>query len=294
MAKDNLRNDEEVPYLDKARRAFEKLRKRLEAIRAEEVVAPKVDIGRAVGVALAAEPKIQRYADAIKEELPRFDITMVENLELTALAAWYAHASAPPAESDPLQVRGLVEEATQVRRDLLTQANALAARGLVDAKRAEAIEDGRGNVDLAQDLVAIRQLFLDRWGDVEKKTPVTRQELDRAADLGTRLMRALGARERPVVAEGELDPAELRIRAFVLLAKHYDQIRRALTYIRWDEDDVNEIAPSIFAGSRTTSRRSNDKRIVEDDVADDAPVNGSPGPVDGAPADVAPAVPAPR
>ena len=40
----------------------------------------------------------------------------------------------------------------------------------------------------------------------------------------------------------------LRDRAYTLVVETYDEIRRALNYVRWAEDDADEIAPSLYAG----------------------------------------------
>lgn len=53
--------------------------------------------------------------------------------------------------------------------------------------------------------------------------------------------------------------ADARQRTFTLLVRSYDQIRRALSYLRWNEGDVDRIAPSLWAGrggSRPKQSRS--------------------------------------
>lgn len=40
----------------------------------------------------------------------------------------------------------------------------------------------------------------------------------------------------------------LRQRAFTLLASIYDEVRRAVAYLRWHENDVTDLAPSLSAG----------------------------------------------
>ena len=46
-----------------------------------------------------------------------------------------------------------------------------------------------------------------------------------------------------------------RQRVFTLLARAYDQLRRHLSFLRWSEGDVDEIAPSLYAfPARATPR----------------------------------------
>ncbi|WP_200850180.1 hypothetical protein, partial [Klebsiella pneumoniae] len=48
---------------------------------------------------------------------------------------------------------------------------------------------------------------------------------------------------------------ELRRRAYSVFVQTYDEVRRAMTYVRWEEDDVDEIVPSLYAGR---SRKKDD------------------------------------
>jgi hypothetical protein len=61
---------------------------------------------------------------------------------------------------------------------------------------------------------------------------------------------------------GQADPSaspsgELRRRAYTLFVQAYDEVRRPVTYVRWEEGDVDEIVPSLFAG-RTRTRDDED------------------------------------
>jgi hypothetical protein len=50
------------------------------------------------------------------------------------------------------------------------------------------------------------------------------------------------------------DWLSLRARAFRLLVNEYDQLRRAVTFVRWDHGDANAFAPSLHSGAH--KRRS--------------------------------------
>src|SRR5690606_26514452 len=79
---------------------------------------------------------------------------------------------------------------------------------------------------------------------IEDKTAITADEVERAGVLGTQLLLALSHDPAPAVAE--LTAVEIRARAFTLLARHYDECRRAVTYVRHHDGDADEIAPSLF------------------------------------------------
>lgn len=238
--KQGERPEELGPHRE-AKRAFEKLKKEMAALAPEELVRTNVDVGRAVGIAIAAQPKIAKLIPEL-EELPGFSAGAVGGLREVALAAWYAH-SASREEVDEGEVTRLAAEAYPLRQALRVQAEALADRDLLSREAVAAIGGGKGHRELANGLVALANVFADAGDALEGQTPVTRAELDRAADLGTQLMLALGARE---VAPLSSDAAgDLRARAFTLLSQRYEALRRAVSYVRWYQGDAREIAPSL-------------------------------------------------
>jgi hypothetical protein len=59
-------------------------------------------------------------------------------------------------------------------------------------------------------------------------------------------LRAIGEKEQaPAVVA---DASARRARAFTLFVRAYDQVRRAVTYLRWEDDDADLIAPSLYRG----------------------------------------------
>jgi hypothetical protein len=79
--------------------------------------------------------------------------------------------------------------------------------------------------------------------------------------LGTQLLLALSQDPTPVV--NGLTPGELRARAFTLLVRHYDECRRAITYVRHHEGDADEIAPSLFTRAAKPKRAGASAEPVE-------------------------------
>lgn len=284
-----------IDRLDEARRAFQRMLPKISAVDPDEAIRANVDLGRAVTAVLAAEPQLQVMLPAIIEVLPGFDPALVKELRPTALAAWYTHVASVPAEVDPSGAKALIGRATEMKRALVVQAVALADRGLLDAGAVAEIKGGLGHLALANGLVALAHLFRAGWDRIEGKTPVTEEELASAADVGARLMEALGRRGSSAHLEGtELEASDARRRAFSLLFETYDAIRRALEYVRWQEGDTDEIAPSLYT-HRT--RRRTPERTPEASAAPTGPA-GPPaeeGGADGArprPASVRAATPA--
>ena len=230
----------------KAGAAFASIQTELAALDASELATINLDIPQSVSIALGALPGLSPHRAALVTHLPTFSVRLWDRLESYALAAWYAHLLALPAGSPGSPVKPLLEEAAKLRQDLLADAEALARRGLVDAAAVKEIRAGQGNIDTANDLVALSALFLAAWSNVENKTAATMEDAIRAGDLGARLLAALGVREHGLPAPAE--SADRRVRAYTLFVRAYDQVRRALTYLRWDEGDADRIAPSLYKG----------------------------------------------
>ena len=76
-------------------------------------------------------------------------------------------------------------------------------------------------------------------------------ELDQAEDLSERLLHAVATREN--ASNALADAIQKRLGTFTLLVNAYDQVRRAISFLRWLEEDIEEIAPSLYAGRRSKS-----------------------------------------
>lgn len=228
--------------------AFALVQPELATVLPEEIPRITIDVGRAVSVALGALPHLRTLRSAMKTELPKHPVLLLDKLETYALAAWYAHLLVISPAGDSTPVKKLLEEATPLRESLLIAAEALAHCGLVDAKRVAEIRSGQGYIDLASDLVALSALFIGSWQQVNQKTAVKLGEVQRAAELGPELLTALGERGQPLSAPKAAGAADQRLRAFALFVHAYDACQRAVAYLRWDEGDADTIAPSLFKG----------------------------------------------
>jgi hypothetical protein len=229
---------------------------RLETLEEVSVRIPNVSVPRAAAIALAAEPMIRKLMKQLREEHPSFDIRLVDDLRAIALATWHLHV-APKPEGAEDRVKLLVTEGAPLKHTLMLQAELLADRNLVGAEPLAAIRAGRGNLDLANDLVALSQIFRSNWDAIKTKVAIVEAELDRAAELGTSLLQALGERDVTTAEMTEQDrAADTRFRAFTLLVRTYDEVRTAIRYLRRKEGDADVIAPSLYANR--FRRRSSD------------------------------------
>lgn len=231
----------------KAAEALAAVAPELAALHRDQLAVINIDIPQSVSIALGVIDGLKALRPSVVQKLPEHDIAQYDKLETYALAAWYAHLIyLPPAgPASPLKV--LLEEAAPLRANLLGDGEALARRGYLDQALLEEIRAGQGHLDLANDLVALSALFADGWDEIRDRTAATEAEINRAAELGPLILAALGVREHGP-APGPTDAADRRARAFTLFVRAYDQARRAVTYLRWDEGDADSFAPSLYRG----------------------------------------------
>jgi len=265
-----------------AAEAFEALKADYARLPATALVPINVDIPRAVATVLGAEPRVRSLLPVMEAEMTKPPTAVINALRQTALGAWYAHLVALPAKSGGT-AKELLERATPLRAKLLKAADALADAELVDATAVARIREGSGNIDKATDLVALAALFDQSWSEIHDKTAITRAQVDEAASIGPSLLLALS--EEPLPKSG--DATDMRQRAFSHLVGAYDQIRRAVSFVRWAEGDAETFAPSLYAKSRKRKPSATDDGDEGDDGdevdRDDDTSGPDASPPDGAP-----------
>jgi len=245
--------------------AFESIKAELLALSPDELATVNIDIPQAVSVALGVLPGLSALRPTIAKALPLHPIELLDKLETYALAAWYAHLQVLPPGNAASPVKLLLDEASALRMALLTDAEALAARGLLDAGTVAEIRRGKGNIDMANDLVALASLFTTHAGAIQGKTAATPAEVSRAGALGPMLLAALGARSH--ADAGPSDASDKRARAFTLFLRAYDATRRAVHYLHWDEGDADVLAPSLYKGRGHRGRAAEESAPVPGEAA---------------------------
>src|SRR5690606_26364868 len=139
---------------------------------------------------------------------------------------------------------------------------------------------GSGYRDLAEDLIALVNLYRGHWPLIANRTAITMDEIEHAESLAAQLVIAVG--ERDLVPVARSAAMEQRERAFALLVEAYNDARRAVLYLRAYDGDADEIAPSLYAG-RTRPR--------DDAVEPTSP--GEPQPSTSQPSALLPSEPSP-
>ena len=255
---------------------FQRVEAAVRAVPENNLLPLNLDVPSTVTTVLGAWPEIRAFRDTVSA-LPGANMTAFDNLRDYALALAHTHGLFRGLSGPPDGLTKMAEELSNIRDMLFADAMALAKRGVFDETRITKLRSGLGYKSLAFDVVGLVQILRERWADISNRTGVQQAELDHAAQLAQRLVTAVGLKEQQPVATNGV--TLLRQQAFTLLVNAYDEVRRAISFLRWHEQDVESIAPSLWSGRGSR-------------VTPDAPPVPPPAPIEPAPAATAnPAAP---
>jgi hypothetical protein len=243
----------------KFQNAYERLLPEILQVPDEDLVATNIDIYCAFTTARGSLERIVAQRAAIASEFRSFKLEQFDKLEDYAYAMAHAHSlwemASKPVESLP----ALAETAVPLRNGLYDDALPLANHGLIDGAKLKELPGTVGYRNLGFDLLDLSNLLRAAWPVIAGKTPIQMSELEHAHQLADRILSAVGEREQATANVAEA--SKIRQQAFTLLVKAYDQARRAITYIRWEEDDVDEIAPSLYAARQSGKRKRSPEAV---------------------------------
>ena len=212
---------------------------------------PNLGVSRALGVA----PAVTAMRDRIRQDCTLVDQVAIDELEDRAYAAATANGDYEAALNPPQGFNAVVNEVFEARAVLLAIVRSLIACNLMKEEQIAKINGGHGHREAAGDILTIVGGLTRDWQRLDGKMPVSRDQLQRLAGLAEKLLQLLGIRDQ--IPERAAAAADVRIRAFTLLDEAYDAVRRAVTYLRWDEDDADAIAPPLR--SRPVNRKPAEK-----------------------------------
>lgn len=224
--------------------ALMRLMPELKAMRDEDVLLVQLDIPSAVATVLGSLPEILALRSEVEAKTKEFDLRYFDQLEDCALALSDAHTEYLTATKPMDDLEQLVEEGNALRAKFEADANASVLHGLLDGKKLAELQGGVGYKNLASDLSIYAKVFLQSWTQIQNKVGTTAADVERAGKLAQRLVRVVGLREQSTQAVAEA--TDIRARAYSLLLRVYDEVRRAIAFLRWAHKDADEIAPSLF------------------------------------------------
>lgn len=243
-----------ISHMESAAECYRKVEKEILALPEERVGRVTADVGQAVSVALGALPnllKLRKEFDVFADS--DFFVKKLDTLQDHAMAALYAHIRATPAVSEK-EAQTMLERGKPIREQLLAVAEGLTTFGLLDSALVQSLRQGQGNLDTAKDLIALGALFNANWDSVSAKVPFGADLVREASALGANLVQALGKTEiGDVRSNATFDWLSLRARAFRVLVEEYDELSRAVAFIRWHHGDARAFVPSLHSTGRRNS-----------------------------------------
>lgn len=249
------------------RDAFNAIQPEIAAVDAKTLPRITLDIRQAVMTAVGCMPELKPLKARLKKALPEVDPELFEKLERYAFALGHAQTqyvvAAQPAETVP----ELTDKLKALVDVLQSDAIALSKRGLVDPTRLAQVPGTNGSKNTAASAFILVELFRKSWDKIGGRTAVPVSELDETESLANRLEIALGVKEQGPV--GVPEASLTRQKAYALFVRAYDQVRRVVTYLRWEDGDIDKIVPSLYAGRFKKSGSE-----LEQDQA--APATGQP------------------
>jgi hypothetical protein len=241
-----------VPAPHRYREAFERALPVAQALAASDLAPINIDLPTAIAATVGRLPGIMALRDEAAA-LARFEIAAFDQLETYTLATAYAHTLYMGASSRPEAIGELNERGMQLRKTLYLDAVALATRNLIHGDRIGELKANVGYKNLAFDLMALAAILRGNWHKISGRTAITADDLDQAELLGDQLVSAVGSRKEANASIAEASAQ--RQRNFSLLLNAYDQVRRAVIFLRWNDGDADHIAPSLYSGRGNSNAR---------------------------------------
>lgn len=210
-----------------------------------------LDPYRCATLVQAALAALGPYRDAILSHggltAERFD-----GLASTARAARFAHTRWSITARPQVSLASALADAIEVRDGLLDAARAASRKNLVDGSKLAELGAGRSAEDVGQNLTALHDLLRNAWDKLAGKTALEPADLDTAQEHAEALAYLVGRRDGTDTAVAQA--ADDRARSVALLVGDWDEVRRAMQFIRYHEDDAEVLAPTLY--QRSAPRRT--------------------------------------
>jgi hypothetical protein len=213
-------------------------------------------VGKAFFTCTAVQPFQARLA-----ALPEYDLTKFTLLEAYARSLRHFETEAIRHVQRMSEVPALSKEGNALRSILFDYASIVSRKGGIAGEVIEVVRDGSGPRDLATDLnVLVKELSAAPAGTIGEATPVTFADLDRATTLAHQLNVHVG---NPSSDTDYQTLLEERQKAGALLVQAQDEVRRGMTYLRWTEEDVGELVPSLYVTGSKGEKAGDDDQVSE-------------------------------
>ncbi len=243
------------------RQAFEVYSPQFAAIDPNGYVQTRSDVLGVLAVVAAAVPKIETLRATIAEQTPKFAMKLIDELRELTLAIAYTQGQYEQQTGAHDDLSRALGEAQHTRESFLVALEALADRGFASHEKLVDVKRGIGPADTANDLEVLTSMLREVWPTVGLRTLIEWNELAKADAIVAQLRGLIDQRAK--AAADVVAVARTRQSAFTVLVRRWNEVRRVVTYLRWHEDDVDAIAPSLWARARAGKRGEEEKKMNE-------------------------------
>ncbi len=235
------------PPIDQAlaQREFEKNLPEMRTVAPRDFLRITVDTLGAAGTALGALARIEESG-----QFKNIGTKFRARLKSLAFALFYATTRVREmSDAQQSALEDSVSAGTELREQFIAAARALVTKKLFDPKVLADLLAGHGYRDLAADLTAYATIWRKNAKRYRGLSIITDADVKAAAQLGTKILAAASTRAKSPAEYREA--VEYKTRAWTLFARDYNQLRKDVSYARWDDGDAAEFAPSLYeiAGS---------------------------------------------
>jgi hypothetical protein len=178
--------------------------------------------------------------------LAEFDIARIDALETLPFALGFVHTRYEIATAPPAPLTALATRVIEGRDVLLAGLRMLERRKFVDASVFDALHGGQSYRTAALEALKAAHHLRALPAETLARSGLTLAEIDEATSLAGDLTNELGARDLAPAVVAQV--ARERQATYTLTVTAYDQARRAATYLLWNDGNVDEIVPSLYAG----------------------------------------------
>lgn len=243
------------------------------ALPVTKVLSVNRNLTEVVATGLGVLPKVQALREGLAQSVLDCRFHWVDALEDYTLALNFARAEYLTVTRPQRCAPEVWLEARQVRRVLMQDWRALAARGVLNDSLLRGVRAGKGFLELGTDLTVLSHVHRAYAASSGAALPV---EAERAAVLARTILAAGGRPDRK--SEAVVNARDLQNRAFSVFVRAYGEARASIAYMRRDAGDVDHIIPSLYARGRRTSGPRRVKSAQDIAVGGGVEQNANPAP----------------
>lgn len=226
----------------------------ISAVTKEQLQTIGVDVRRAALIVLGSLMDIRRHGDALVAA--RVTPEVLDALRTCALAAYEAETRYAALSKAGESLQPLFDEVSKTRDLLISVVEMFTKLRLMDGSTLKSLKGAQGYEPVSSDVGTLVTALRDAAPKIGTRSPLTEAELTSAREAAAKLAQAWASRE--LGEELASEAGVLRHKAYSLLVKRYDFVRKGVNYVRWEEGDADAIAPSLFANRGNTRKKPED------------------------------------